>query len=113
MHLANGHLLRVPHQSRLSTNCKGNNEMIPGAEHRSSGSYLTAEKTPENTQLGDRHMTNHRFKWGTLNTSDVGKIKRHTREGERRKQRRKGRVGYKSEALWSMDSWAAAKKVSN
>ena len=38
---ANGHLSRV---SRLSGNDEGDNEMIPGAVHRSPGIYLTAKK---------------------------------------------------------------------
>ena len=37
--LANGHLARV---SRLSANDKIDNEMVPGAVHRSPGIYLTA-----------------------------------------------------------------------
>ena len=35
-------------QSRLSTNDKGDNEIIPGAVHKSLGIYLTAKKTPKN-----------------------------------------------------------------
>ena len=41
--LANDHLQRVSRQSRLSGNDKGDNEIIPGAVHRSPGIYLTAE----------------------------------------------------------------------
>ena len=48
------YLPRVSRQSRLSANDKGNNEMIPGAVHRSHGIYLTAEKTPGIPQLEDR-----------------------------------------------------------
>ena len=38
------HLPRVLRQSRLSTNAKGDNEMIPDDVHRSPGIYLTAEE---------------------------------------------------------------------
>ena len=37
-------------------NDKGDNEMIPGAVHRSPGICLTAEKSPGKPQLGDRLM---------------------------------------------------------
>ena len=43
-------------QSRLSANNKGDNAMIPGAVHRSSRIYLTAEENSGNPQLGDRLM---------------------------------------------------------
>ena len=45
--LANGHLPRV---SRQSANDKSDNEVIPGAMHRSSGIYLTAEGNPGKLQ---------------------------------------------------------------
>ena len=45
-----GHLPRL---SRQSANDNSDNEMIPGAVHRSPGICLTAEKKP---QLGDRLM---------------------------------------------------------
>ena len=38
------------------TNDKGDNEMIPGAVHRSPGICLTAEENPGKPQLGDRLM---------------------------------------------------------
>ena len=47
--LVNGNLPRVSCQSRLSANDKGDNEMIPGDMHRSSGIYLTAKKNPKET----------------------------------------------------------------
>ena len=37
-------------------NDKNNNEMILGAVHRSSGTYLTAEENSKKPQLGDRLM---------------------------------------------------------
>ena len=46
--LANGPLPQMSRQSRLSTNDKGDNEMISGVVHKFSGIYLTAEETPEN-----------------------------------------------------------------
>ena len=53
--------VRVPSQKPLApsvasvTNDKGDNEMILGAVHRSSGIYLTAEENPRKPQL-DRLM---------------------------------------------------------
>ena len=41
--LVKGPLTRVPRQSHLSTNDKGDNEMIPGSEHRSPSIHLIAE----------------------------------------------------------------------
>jgi hypothetical protein len=43
--LANGHLLRVLYQSHLSTNNKGDNEMIPGAVYRSGIYHNTDENS--------------------------------------------------------------------
>ena len=54
--LANGHLSRVLRQSRLSTDDKGDNEMILEAVPRSPGIYVGAEKKPRKTQLGNRLM---------------------------------------------------------
>ena len=54
--------VRVPSQRPLApsftsvANNKGDNEMIPGAVHRSPGIYLTAEENPEKPQLRDRLM---------------------------------------------------------
>ena len=44
--VANDHLLRVSRQSRLTVTDKGDNEMIPGALHKSPGIYFTVEETP-------------------------------------------------------------------
>ena len=49
-------LARVSRQSRMLTNDKGDNEMIPGAEQRSLGIYLSDEEKPGKPQLGDRLM---------------------------------------------------------
>ena len=52
--------VRVPIRRPLSpsvpsvTNDKDDNEIIPGAVHRSLGICLTAEENPEKPQLGDR-----------------------------------------------------------
>ena len=57
--------VRVPSQRPLAPNVasvtsvandKGDNEMIPGAVHRSSGICLTAEENPRKPQLGDHLM---------------------------------------------------------
>ena len=46
-------LVPVSSQLRLPANDKGDNEMIPGAVHRSPGIYLTAEDNRGKPQLGD------------------------------------------------------------
>ena len=51
-----GHLPRVPCQSCLSTNDKGDNEMNPGTVHKSPGIRLAAEENSGKPQLGDRLM---------------------------------------------------------
>ena len=38
----------------VTSNDKGDNEMIPGAVHRSPGLCLTTEENPGKPQLGDR-----------------------------------------------------------
>ena len=38
----------------MSVNYEGNNEVIPGAVHRSPGICLTTEENPGKPQLGDR-----------------------------------------------------------
>ena len=65
--LAKGLLPRISRQSRLSTNDKSDNEMIPGAEHRSPAIYLRAEefkvafykRIPINSILGSIPPTSH------------------------------------------------------
>ena len=51
--LANGHLPRVSNQSHLLCNDNGDNEMILGALHRSSGICLIDEENPSKPQLED------------------------------------------------------------
>ena len=55
--LPNDHLPRVSWQSPLSANDKGDNEVKPGAMHRSPRVYLTTEGNPGKPQPGDR-LTN-------------------------------------------------------
>ena len=50
--LAKGHLLRVSHQSHLSSNDMGD-EMIPQAVYWYPDIYLTVEENPGKRQLGD------------------------------------------------------------
>ena len=54
-------------------NDKADNEMIPGAVHRSPGICLT-EENPENPQLGDRLMkgNSHRLKSVPFSPNEVG-----------------------------------------
>ena len=48
MAVAKDHLPRVPRQLQLLANNKGENKMIPGTLHISSGIYFTAEENLEN-----------------------------------------------------------------
>ena len=52
--LVKGHLPRVPCQSLLSANDKGDNEIIPGAVHRSP--CIAADENPGKPQLGDSRL---------------------------------------------------------
>ena len=52
--LANGEFPRVSHQSRLSANDKGYNELNSGSVYRSLDIYLTAAENPGKFQLGVR-----------------------------------------------------------
>ena len=78
---------RVPGQRPLApsvtsdtsvANDKCDNEMIPGAVHRSPGIGLKVEETPGKPQLGDRLMkgcaTSHRFKWDPLPLKEVTRV---------------------------------------
>ena len=49
--LANGDFPQVSRQSRLAANNKGDNEMKPGAMHRSPGIYLIAEENLAKPQI--------------------------------------------------------------
>ena len=86
--LTKGYFPRVSPHSRLSTDDKGDSEMIPGAVHRSPGIYLTAEENPGQPQLGDRLMKNVRQ---VITSNELGRIAQHDREGERRKEGNRGR----------------------
>ena len=47
--------------------------MKPGAVHRFSGIYLTAEKNPERP-FDQAYATRHCLKWGPLPPNNVGRI---------------------------------------
>ena len=75
---------RESRQSSLSANDKGDNEVIPGAVHRSHGIYLTDEKNPGRPQLRDcRLTTSHPLKWGP---NEAGRITPHVKKGEGRSE---------------------------
>ena len=78
----------MPRQSRLSTNNKGDNEMISGAVLRPPGVYIIAEENPDKTSAMRptiKDVTNHLLKWGPLPPNEVGRVAQHTRKGEERK----------------------------
>ena len=66
------------------------NEMIPGAVHRSPGIYLSAEENPGNPQLGDQLMKTLRSViasiGGPLSPNYVGSIKQRVEKGEGTKE---------------------------
>ena len=74
----------APSQSRLSANDKGDNEMMPRAVHRSPDTYLKGEQNKGEHLLGG-YTTRHRLKWGFLPPNEVGRIAKHVRKGEGRK----------------------------
>jgi hypothetical protein len=59
---------------------KGDNEIIPGAVHRSLGIYLIADETPRKPQLGDRR----RLCDQSSPQNEVGRITKHARKEEGR-----------------------------
>ena len=82
--------IRVPNQRPFSpsiassANDMGDNEMIPGAGHRSL--------TPENLNqqnVNEGSATSHRLKWSPLPPNEIGRIAQHHQEG-RWRERRKG-----------------------
>ena len=94
--LAKGHLPRTPRQTHLSTNHKGDNEMILGAVHISLGIYLKAEEIIEKPQVGDRRwklcdqsspeIGSLAFKWSRLARTalqECNRKERRRRQGER------------------------------
>ena len=95
----------VPSQRPLSlsvksissvANDKGDNEMVPGAVHRSPGICLTAEENSGKPQAGDLLMKGcadkHRLKWGPFPLNEVGMFAQHVRKGEGRIQIQKLRL---------------------
>jgi hypothetical protein len=87
--------VRVPSQrpnvpsvaSLTSVADKGDNVMILGAVHRSSGICLTVEENPRKPQLGDWWRgcaTSHPLKWGPFPPNEIGRIAQHVRKGEER-----------------------------
>ena len=123
---ANSPLPWVSCQSHLLANDKGDNEMIPGAVHRSPGVYLIAEANLRKLQLGDRMM---KAVWQSSpqigsNTSRWCRQDHTTCEEWRRKGRSKGwgfqkaknlDLGPKSQyfSLSSMAPWTMWKVQSN
>ena len=86
--IANGHLLRLSHRSRLSAN--DDDEMIPEAVHRSPDIYLIAEENPGKSQieeLVDGCATSQRLKWGSLPPNNVCRIVQHVKNGKGKKGR--------------------------
>ena len=88
--------VRVPSQRPLDTsvtsvvNGKGDNKMIPGAVHRSSGTCLKAEEIPGNPSVrrpsDEGAMRPVHLKWGPFPPNKVGKIAQHVRKGVGRKK---------------------------
>jgi hypothetical protein len=57
--------------------------MIPAAVHRSPGSYLTAEETPENLweeSVDEACGTSYRLKWGHFPSNEIGRIAKYVRK---------------------------------
>ena len=90
--------VRVPSQRPLALSVasvvydKGDNEMIPGAVHRSPGICLRAEENPRKPQLGDRLMKGlcdqSSSQMGSLPTMrSVGSHSTSGREKEGKKER--------------------------
>ena len=76
-------LARVSRQSHMSTNDKGDNEMIQGIVHRSPGK----------PQIGDSDegcATSHRLQWGAFPPNEVGRVAHYVRKGEGRNERKDG-----------------------
>ena len=75
--------VRIPSQMPLAPS---DNEMIPGAVHRSSGIYRTAEENFNQKTVDKGCVTSHRLKWGPLPLNEVGRIAQHARKRKRRKE---------------------------
>ena len=88
--------LRVPSQRLLPPNValvandKGDNEMIPGAAHRSPGICLTAEENPRKPKLGDRLMKGlcdlSPPQMGSFPLNEVARIAQYVRKEEGREE---------------------------
>ena len=81
--LANDH----SHQSLLSANNKGDNEVKLRAMHRSLSIYIMAEKTSARRSSDKDCATNQHLKWGPLPSNEVSRTTKHVREGEGRKEK--------------------------
>ena len=66
----------------MSSNDKGDNEVIQGTLHRFPGIYLTAEKNLKNISYDEGCIVSHRLKWGTLPPKGVLRIAQYIREGD-------------------------------
>ena len=85
------HLPQLSCQSRLLTNDTGDNEMILGAMHRTSGIYLKVEENPRNRSKENVWWRLCNQSWGPLPTNDINMIAQHIREGEGRKAEKDGK----------------------
>ena len=68
-------------------NDKGDNEMIPGAVHRSPDICLTIGKNPARRPSDEGCATSHGIKWGPLTPKEVSRIAQRVRKGKVRKER--------------------------
>ena len=89
--LAKGHLPRMSRQ--LSVADRVDNEIIPGAVHRSPGVCLMPEETPGKPQLGDRLMK-RLFASNEVPFLHMRSVVLTARQEGRRKERRKGWGGF-------------------
>ena len=72
------------------SNDKGDNEIIPGAVHRSLAFDLQLRKRLENLTYVTFDATSYRLKWGPLPPNEIGRIAQHVR---RKKERTKKGIG--------------------
>jgi hypothetical protein len=83
-------------------NDKGDNELIPGAAHRSPGICLTTEENSGKPQLGDRRLkeytTSHCLKWDPFPPNKVGRNAQHVRTSDVKKE---GKGGEGSNMLYN------------
>jgi hypothetical protein len=88
--LASSHLPRVSCQLRLSAYDKGDNEMKPTAVYRFPAIYIKPEANTRTKIVLMKTETSHDLKWGPLAPNEVGRVEKHSREGEHDKKARKG-----------------------